>query len=141
MINVICSYCGKTKKTYPSLVKGRKHVFCNEACKISHIKDFPEKWNRKPPPIHIGAKNPRWNGGKTVDRYGYEKVFNPESSMSDSKGYVYTHRLVVSKSLGRILSKDEVVHHINEDKQDNRIQNLQLMTHREHKRLHASKKI
>lgn len=38
--------------------------------------------------------------------------------------------------IGRKLNKDEVVHHINEDKLDNRIENLQLMTRGEHSKLH-----
>lgn len=38
--------------------------------------------------------------------------------------------------IGRLLSKDEVVHHVNEKKDDNRIENLQLMTRSEHIELH-----
>jgi hypothetical protein len=40
-------------------------------------------------------------------------------------------------SIGRHLEKDEAVHHINRDRKDNRLENLQLMTHREHAQLHA----
>ncbi len=50
------------------------------------------------------------------------------------------HRHIMEQHLGRKLGFNEVVHHINEDTRDNRIENLQLMTRAEHQRLHIAQR-
>lgn len=51
------------------------------------------------------------------------------------------HRFVIERYLGRKLSKDEVVHHINFDKLDNRLENLQVLSRSEHNIIHQKLKI
>lgn len=71
--------------------------------------------------------------------YWYEngyKVLYLEGDKSIKK-----HRKVMENHIGRKLKSDEVVHHINGDRSDNRIKNLQLMTWGEHSRLHRLQEI
>lgn len=49
----------------------------------------------------------------------------------------YEHRRIMEEYLWRELSKDEIVHHKNWDKSDNRIENLEIMTREEHTRMHV----
>ena len=78
-----------------------------------------------------GCGHPNWIGGKIRDKNGYVLVYAPDhpNARRCEKGrrkYVLEHRLVMSRHLGRPLSEHEVVHHKNDDKQDNRIENLEL---------------
>lgn len=46
----------------------------------------------------------------------------------------------MEKHIGRYIQKDEVVHHINHIRNDNRVENLQLMTFKEHAGLHTKER-
>jgi hypothetical protein len=77
-----------------------------------------------------------WKGGRKITWSGYIRVLKPEHPYCDSQGYVLEHRLVMEKYLGRYLTKEENIHHINENRKDNRIENLQIVSNKEHRILH-----
>lgn len=78
-----------------------------------------------------GTRHGRWKGGRVPHPDGYVLVhMSPDhrfaAEMRTSQGYCLEHRLVMAEHLDRPLRRQETVHHINGDKADNRIVNLQL---------------
>ena len=79
-------------------------------------------------------------GHKKKRQDGYIVVHYPDHPNSTKSGYVMEHKLVMEKHIGRYLEKDEVVHHKNGNRADNRIENLALMTFNEHSALHLKER-
>lgn len=67
---------------------------------------------------------------------GYISVKMPNHPNANVDGWILEHRLVVSEYLGRPLAKDEIVHHKNGVRDDNKIENLQLFKRGKHVTLH-----
>jgi hypothetical protein len=76
-----------------------------------------------------GKDSPRWKGGKLKHPEGYIRAYAPNHpyKIKTGSGYVYEHRLVMEKKIGRYLYPWEIVHHINGIPDDNRIENLELL--------------
>lgn len=80
--------------------------------------------------------------GKCVTEEGYILIWSPKHPYKNSNNYVLEHRLAMEKHLNRYLLPSEVVHHINNIVDDNRIENLMLfpnsVSHRNFHRLSIS---
>lgn len=79
-----------------------------------------------------GDQHWNWRGGEYVNKNGYRMI-----STGGGK-YESEHRIEMEKHVGRKLKKEEIVHHINGDRLNNRIENLEIMTLGEHSRLHQT---
>lgn len=78
---------------------------------------------------YVREKNPNWKGGRTQDGDGYVHIRRPNHPYAAKNGYILEHRLVVERALGRYLIPGELVHHINGIRDDNRLENLELVDH------------
>lgn len=121
-VSLTCSFCGNVYETRASR-KASKRCFCSRKCQHSFFR---------------GANGIAYKTGKKVNEFGYVMLLNPDHPRKVGGSYVYEHILVVEKHLGRYLTKNEHIHHINGVKDDNRIENLQVVTPSEHRKIHST---
>lgn len=143
-----CPQCGKVTWKYNAQLRKSGEGYCSKSCRAKHvttpllIKNKFDRTGMKFPNSGLkGALNPAWKGGVTYFRKhgnysGVKYVRCPKDylEMARKDGYVMEHRLFVAQAMGRCLLRSEVVHHVNHDPTDNRIENLQLFaTNQAHK--------
>lgn len=131
----------KTKKSMPNKgFNGRKHSKkSNEKNRISHIgKKHSEETKIKIRNSSLKGKNSRsWKGGIYIDRYIH--IYEPSHPFAHHNGYVYQHRIIIEKIIGRFLNPIEVIHHIDEIKTNNSLNNLIAFTSKSaHIRFHSN---
>lgn len=125
----------------------RYQVHCSNVMRV--LKSFGMKTRSRREGINIchnqgrwlrlcREQNNSWNGGRSHHTEGYILIKTPDHPRADQRGYVPEHVLVAEKTLGRHLHTNEVVHHKNRKRADNRPANLQVMDVSKHLRLHAA---
>lgn len=119
----ICSDCRKGRWVY--LKKGKPASIRCHPCSAKTPKRR-DAYNRIPK----GKESYAWKGGRIKDKCNYIQIYlhpdNPFYTMAMHGHYVLEHRLIMAKHIGRCLLSQEVVHHINGIRDDNRIENLEL---------------
>ena len=115
-----CKVCGTMFKP-----RRESQLFCSKPCMY--------QGRRTPAACIPGPDNPNYKGG-WLDYKGYRQV------KQDGKN-VRQHRLIMEQHLDRTLSPDQVVHHINGEKTDNRIENLEIVEFGKHSSNHNRSRI
>ncbi len=111
----VCLSCGRTfgRDSTKAISDYKEKKFCNRKC-----------WED----YRVGENHPNWKGGTKT---------RPDGYIRDSKTDRYIHRIVMEKHLGRPLLSEEHIHHIDGNPKNNDINNLQIMSNSEHRRLEA----
>lgn len=78
-----------------------------------------------------------WKIEKLISKGKYVYAYVPSHPNATANGYVLEHRIVMENVLNRLLTPNEVVHHINENTRDNRAINLKVLSNKEHAKLHG----
>lgn len=123
------------KKHSQEVIEKNRQAHMGQVC-FWRGKHLPQKV-RKKIANSLKGNNNRFKGGQRNFR-GYIGVYSPNHPFKDKNNCVREHRLVMEKHLGRFLEKQEVIHHINGNKADNRLKNLMLFSsHYEHMLYHG----
>jgi hypothetical protein len=142
---ITCHVCGKKTWKPDAWIRKSNATYCSRECNgvvrgrelSKHAHKGRAAWTAESTASYLtkmtGEKNPAWKGGVTYFRKhgNYKPIkyvrcpveFLP---MARKDGYVMEHRLIVARAMGRCLLRTEVVHHVNHDPQDIRLENLEL---------------
>jgi hypothetical protein len=78
---------------------------------------------------------------RRVDKDGYIRIYARNHPFANGRLMILEHVAVMEIAIGRMMRRGEVVHHINHQRDDNRIENLELMTRSVHCKLHGMQSV
>lgn len=94
------------------------------------------RWSKHGDPLVTLRPN---RGSGCITANGYRVIWKPSHPLAMSDGYVYEHRMVAWDA-GLLTDPALHVHHLNENKRDNRLENLEVVTADEHARRHTAER-
>lgn len=121
-VDLVCPVCAKEFRLPSAQSKRAGVVTCSRAC------DTERRTKNGVGRFHNGRPVIRWSTG-------YLFLWQPDHPNAIRNGWVAEHRWVIEQSLGRLLESKEHVHHVNGKKDDNRPENLAVLSHGEHSSL------
>ena len=133
-----CLFCGDQFRASNSQIKKGGGKYCSLKCvkkcpkhrKTILKSGFQKGWKSpnkgKKFPERGGENHHGWKGGRSKRPDGYVYVLVPNHPQTKRK-YILEHRLVMEKHIGRYLERWEIVHHRNGIRDDNRIENLEIV--------------
>lgn len=156
--NCMCAICNTPMYLKPSRIARAIHgVTCSKECS-NKLKSIYMQSSGNHRYGKCGSESQNFIGPLTISNYGYILEYCPAHPYPHDKSSktvrVFQHRLIVERNYQKfdskffeevnemiVLKQEFVVHHINGDKQDNRLENLQIMSLAEHTALHNKEKI
>ena len=135
-----CLVCDKEFKTYPSKIKIGRGKYCSKECCLIVTNKALEK-NGKKSRFKKGQLPHNFKGyrytqaRKTSGKY--KMLYMPDHPNSTKSGYVREHRYIMELELGRLLRKDEIVHHKDGNTLNNQVENLEVMNKIDHDRMNT----
>lgn len=106
-----------------------------KAYKMGLRKTLEIEWKNRSE-ARSGERSANWKGGMRFTRKGYRQVLDPGHPRADTAGYVMEHIKVWEEKTGLRIPDNCVIHHLNGNKLDNRIENLCLMERGAHTVFH-----